>query len=269
MTTAASNRARSTCCCKLRRRGQQHAPCARKSRRVCVRRPMIRHGHAPAQRGAELHHRAARPDRRRSAAVRAGRQRARQTGAAEAVELDDPAVGRDRIGAGLRRPGSPSAVAGNRAAGPDRPPPRASSRWAGPAPRNRARRHSGRARAARSTAPSVAKGSQFAAGSSRTSQTSMPPSQPAPRPHSRSSSPPLSYRTSLGTARLEHRRRVRGEVALEAAAGEDALVATASADEHLCAGLAVGRAPGGDDGRQHERRPLRAGPFVHRQQLMQ
>ena len=60
-----------------------------------------------------------------------------------------------------------------------------------------------------------------------------------------------------------------GEVALEAATGEDSLVATASADEHLCARLTVGRAPGGDDGRKHERRPLRTRPFVQRSQLMQ
>jgi hypothetical protein len=59
------------------------------------------------------------------------------------------------------------------------------------------------------------------------------------------------------------------QVAFETAARKNPLVPTTGPDQHLRSRLAVGRAAGGDDRREHERRLLSARPFVHRQQLMQ
>ncbi len=254
---------------QLRRSGQQHPPCPRQSRRVGVSRPMVRHGHAPAQRGAELHHRqcvGTAADQQQFARDGRGGKEQAQSGT---VELDDPGGRRTRRVPVLSCQPGGQAVQAVRRAGPDRPQTRASCRRASPA----AAESSTKAYLARSRCSKhrdrVAKGSQFVAGSSRTSQTSMPPSQPAPNPHSRSSSPRLSYRTSFGVPVFEHRLRVCGQVALETAARKYALVPATGADQHLCPGLAVGRAAGGDDRREHERRPVRARPLVHRQQLMQ
>ena len=235
MTTAASNRARSTCCCSCggvvsstrRARGNRagSAYAGRWSATV-TRQPSV----APISTTGSA---SGPPPISSSSRGMPVEQRNKRT--RKAAALDDPCGGRDRIGTSVRGQEVSQRLREVRAAGPDRRPPRASSRWAEPAPRNRARRHTGHAPAARSTLPTSRTAPSSLPGSSRTSQTSMPPSQPAPRPHSRSSSPPLSYRTIFGRARLEHRRRMRRKVALEAATGEDSLVATASADEHLCA----------------------------------
>ena len=136
---------------QLRRRGQQHPSCPRKSHRVGVGRPMVRHGHAPAQRGTEFHHRqCVRTTADQQQFARDG-TRSRQTNV-----LVDCRTRRSRWWPNARcprlaLPARRSAAAVVRSAGPDRPPARAWCRRAGPVPLNRARRHTWHVHAARNT----------------------------------------------------------------------------------------------------------------------
>ncbi len=253
---------------QLRRSGQQHPSCPRKSHRVGVGWPMVRHRHAPTQRGAEFHHRQCvrtAADQQQFAWDRHGVKKQAHSGT---VELDDPAGRRARGVPGLccqpggqlfRQSGRRSRTASN----PER-------RTDG---RGRCRRieHEGIHCAFTLFETPRQGGEGFPV--RRGIEPDEPDVHAALATGAQSPQqivvPAIVVPDHFWSARMEHRRRVRGQVALETAARKDALVPTAGADQHLCPRLAVGRAAGGNDRREHERSLLRARPFVHRQQLMQ